>query len=71
MTLQPFAQKIAQVQAWQSSWVAQNPLRVQVDPLCWRSGTGLEDVRTVLSQATVESTQGHIAGASQHNPLRQ
>jgi hydrophobe/amphiphile efflux-1 (HAE1) family protein len=63
------AQKIAQVQGVGQVFVGggQNPaVRVQVDPAVLAGlGLGLEDVRTVLSQATVDQPKGTLAGASQ------
>jgi hydrophobe/amphiphile efflux-1 (HAE1) family protein len=63
------AQKIAQVQGVGQVFVGggQNPaVRVQVDPAVLAGlGLGMEDVRTVLSQATVDQPKGTLAGASQ------
>ncbi|MGB8295857.1 MAG: multidrug efflux RND transporter permease subunit [Polyangia bacterium] len=63
------AQKIAQVQGVGQVFVGggQNPaVRVQVDPAVLAGlGLGLEDVRTVLSQATVDQPKGTLGGASQ------
>jgi hydrophobe/amphiphile efflux-1 (HAE1) family protein len=63
------AQKIAQVQGVGQVFVGggQNPaVRVQVDPAVLAGlGLGLEDVRTVLSQATVDQPKGALAGAHQ------
>ena len=63
------AQKIAQVQGVGQVFVGggQNPaVRVQVDPAVLAGlGLGLEDVRTVLSQATVDQPKGTLAGAHQ------
>ena len=63
------AQKIAQVQGVGQVFVGggQNPaVRVQVDPAVLAGlGLGLEDVRTVLSQATVDQPKGTLSGAHQ------
>ena len=63
------AQKIAQVQGVGQVFVGggQNPaVRVQVDPAVLAGlGLGMEDVRTVLSQATVDQPKGTLAGARQ------
>jgi multidrug efflux pump len=63
------AQKIAQVQGVGQVFVGggQNPaVRVQVDPAVLAGlGLGLEDVRAVLSQATVDQPKGALAGAHQ------
>ena len=63
------AQKIAQVQGVGQVFVGggQNPaVRVQVDPAVLAGlGLGMEDVRTVLSQATVDQPKGTLAGAQQ------
>jgi hydrophobe/amphiphile efflux-1 (HAE1) family protein len=63
------AQKIAQVEGVGQVFVGggQNPaVRVQVDPAVLAGlGLGLEDVRTVLSQATVDQPKGSLSGARQ------
>ena len=63
------AQKIAQVQGVGQVFVGggQNPaVRVQVDPAVLAGlGLGLEDVRTVLGQATVDQPKGSLSGARQ------
>jgi hydrophobe/amphiphile efflux-1 (HAE1) family protein len=63
------AQKIAQVQGVGQVFVGggQNPaVRVQVDPATLAGlGLGMEDVRTVLSQATVDQPKGGLSGAHQ------
>ena len=63
------AQKIAQVEGVGQVFVGggQNPaVRVQVDPAVLAGlGLGLEDVRTALSQATVDQPKGSLSGAYQ------
>jgi hydrophobe/amphiphile efflux-1 (HAE1) family protein len=63
------AQKISQVEGVGQVFVGggQNPaVRVQVDPAVLAGlGLGLEDVRTVLSQATVDQPKGSLSGAHQ------
>jgi len=63
------AQKIAQVQGVGQVFVGggQNPaVRVQVDPAVLAGlGLGMEDVRTVLTQATVDQPKGTLSGAHQ------
>jgi multidrug efflux pump len=63
------AQKISQVEGVGQVFVGggQNPaVRVQVDPAVLAGlGLGLEDVRTVLSQATVDQPKGSLSGARQ------
>jgi hydrophobe/amphiphile efflux-1 (HAE1) family protein len=63
------AQKIAQVQGVGQVFVGggQNPaVRVQVDPAVLAGlGMGMEDVRSVLSQATVDQPKGTLSGAHQ------
>jgi multidrug efflux pump len=67
------AQKIAQVQGVGQVFVGggQNPaVRVQVDPAVLAGlGLGMEDVRTVLSQATVDQPKGALAGARQSQTI--
>ena len=67
------AQKIAQVQGVGQVFVGggQNPaVRVQVDPAVLAGlGLGLEDVRTVLSQATVDQPKGGLSGARQASTI--
>ena len=63
------AQKISQIEGVGQVFVGggQNPaVRVQVDPTVLAGlGLGLEDVRTVLSQATVDQPKGSLSGAHQ------
>ncbi len=63
------AQKIAQVSGVGQVFIGggqQPAVRVQVDPVALAGlGLGLEDVRTTISQATIDAPKGSLVGPSQ------